>query len=189
MLHNVFFFLLKPSIWSLVAARHVLLLLKHNTFHFHNTMGDFALLLLAFIFDHFRSFIKQNSEFAFRRRRLPWGDERKAPPDRDAALTLSTQKFLLICLTHICEPLCGRFRPLRVYASRGTMVINSSLICVMGLLPADAAESPAEEEVHSHRPIWVPERCTDSVLRLKTQRVKFGSTCDFYVRKSLTYSP
>lgn len=35
--------------------------------------------------------------------------------------------------------------PPRVYAARGTMVIDSSLIRGMGLLPA----GPAEEEVHT----------------------------------------
>lgn len=68
-------------------------------------------------------------------------------------LTLSTQKFLWICLIYSCVLFCSHSCAACLFFAG--MMIDSSLIYMTGLFPADAAESLAEE-VHGAS-VW--EQC------------------------------
>lgn len=96
---------------------------------------------------HFRS-IQTDSKFAFRRRRLPRVMSARFRPTETVFDFVHSEIPFNLSQPHLRAALRA-IPPLRVYARRGTTVINSSLICSIGSLPADAAQSPAEEEVHT----------------------------------------
>lgn len=73
--------------------------------------------------------------------------------------------------------------PLCVYATLGTMTIDSSLIRMMGSLPAAAAESQAEEEVHAVLGQSAPftRWKFNPSLQSKVPRVEFGLLNDNFL--------